>query len=643
MNSRGMRKGMGFDMDQMEKKEKLNKKDNPKVNDKAEKKAAKLAAKQAKEGKKVKKDKKDKKIAKAASISKKLLVSYGVTIALSLVGSVVALVMLTYIGGQLTTFYNQNYVVTTECWEARFELISSKEAMLNASLDSDMTFVISEMERSVTSLDNLKVMMDQMSSRYTGDKAVFERIETNRQAILAVIPELQNNASFGLGEKVYAGMKEKVTPLLDEIANELANIATEQDSSAIESIEVADQLVVLAFLAVIAVVILSTVIAMVIGSKISRSISEPVNEIEEAAQKLAQGNLDIDIDYTGNDELGRLADSMRATFKFLQAVIKDVDQLLSRVSTGDFTTDTENEGVYIGDFRSLIISIRKLTEQLRNTLTEIEEHAAQVALGSNQMSESAQALAEGATEQAGAVQELTAMINTLADSARDTAATTKESYEQAISYKDEAEAGQKNMTSLLEAMERISTTSTQIEKIIAEIEDIADQTNLLSLNASIEAARAGEAGRGFAVVADQIGKLAADSAQSAVNTREMIQKSMDEINNGNEITNLTSEALSKVVAGINVIADSMQEVNAKALAQADSITQVEAGIEQITGVIESNSAAAEETSATSEELLAQAENLKAQVDQFKLREEEPEFDDSVYNFDDIEKALDSAE
>ncbi len=616
----------------MGKKEKKEKKVKTKVNKKVDTKAAKKAAKAAKKANKKK---------KVTSISKRLLSSYILTIALSLIGSAVALIMLVYIGGQLTTFYNENYIVTTECWEARFELISSKEALLNASLDSDVNFVIEQMAASEASIENMKTVLDSLRQHYTGDTAVLDGIETKRQQILEFFPEMQMNASFGLGSKIYASVKTNVNPLIDEIAADLATIASEQETSALESIEVADQLVMLAFIAVIVVVVISSVLAMFIGNRISRSISEPVNEIEEAAQKLAAGNLDITIDYTGKDELGRLADSMREIFVFLQNVIKDVDELLARVSGGDFVTDTEHEEVYIGDFNSLIVSIRKLTAQLRNTLTEIDEHSAQVALGSNQMAESAQALAEGATEQAGAVQELTAMINTLADSAKDTAETTRESYEQAISYKDEAEAGQKNMAALLEAMERISVTSTEIEKIIGEIEDIADQTNLLSLNASIEAARAGEAGRGFAVVADQIGKLAADSAQSAVNTREMIQKSLDEINRGNEITNMTSEALSKVVEGINVIAGSVQDVNTKALAQAESITQVEVGIEQITGVIENNSAAAEETSATSEELLAQAENLKALVDQFKLQEDEPEFDTSVFNFDDIEAALDN--
>lgn len=569
------------------------------------------------------------------SIAGKLRSSYILTIALSLIGSIVALVMLVYIGAQMRHFYEENYIVTTECWEARYELVSAEEAMLNASLDGDAKYVIEQVAASKASMEKIKVVLDQLRVHYTGDDSVFDAIEVKRQQILELYPEMEMNASFGLGSKIYTTLKEKVHPLTTSISDDLARVAEEEEAAALNSVEVAEVLVILAFVAVIIVVIISSLVALSIANRISRSITEPVNEIEEAAQRLSEGNLNITIDYSGDDELGRLADSMREIFVFLRNVIKDVDVLLERVSGGDFTTDTENEAVYIGDFKSLIVSVRKLTAQLRSTLTDIDENAAQVALGSSQMAESAQSLAEGATEQAGAVQELTAMINNLADSAKETAENTKASFEQAISYKNQAEMGQQNMAALLEAMERISVTSTEIEKIIGEIEDIADQTNLLSLNASIEAARAGEAGRGFAVVADQIGKLAADSAQSAVDTREMIQKSLDEIAKGNQITNTTSEALSKVVEGINVIAGSMQEVNAKALSQAESIAQVETGIEQIVGVIENNSAAAEETSATSEELYAQAESLKNLVGQFKLSEED-EFAGSAFNFDDIE-------
>ena len=151
-------------------------------------------------------------------------------------------------------------------------------------------------------------------------------------------------------------------------------------------------------------------------------------------------------------------------------------------------------------------------------------------------------------------------------------------------------------------MEQINETSEKISNIIGEIEDIASQTNLLSLNASIEAARAGEAGRGFAVVADQIGKLAEQSAQSAVNTRELIGGTLEEIHAGNEAVDHASQTLSVIVEGVRRIAQDSEELNQIAAAQSD--------------------AAAEELSATSEELLAQSENMTNLVKQFKLIDEE---------------------
>ena len=228
---------------------------------------------------------------------------------------------------------------------------------------------------------------------------------------------------------------------------------------------------------------------------------------------------------------------------------------------------------------------------------------------------------EGATSQAGAVEELTATIENVADSAESSARKADEAYKNAQKFANVAEQSNQEMRLLTEAMERITMTSKEIESIIGEIEDIASQTNLLSLNASIEAARAGEAGRGFAVVADQIGKLAADSAQSAVNTKTLIIKSLQEINNGNEITARTTSALGEVIEGIKILADASQETSELSREQAETMVEVRKGIEQIADVVQNNSAAAQETSATSEELLAQSENLKAMVEQFKLLDE----------------------
>ena len=229
------------------------------------------------------------------------------------------------------------------------------------------------------------------------------------------------------------------------------------------------------------------------------------------------------------------------------------------------------------------------------------------------------ALAEGAMDQAGAVEELTATIENVTGVAEGTAKEVSDAYQEGLTYRKQAEQGSDEMKQLAEAMERISVASKEIENIIAEIEDIASQTNLLSLNASIEAARAGEAGKGFAVVADQIGKLATDSAESAVRTRELIQHTLEEIEKGNAITERTEEALNQVVHGIEFLSDTSKHASDASFTQVNTMEEVEKGIEQISSVVQSNSAAAQETSATGQELAAQATNLKELIGQFILR------------------------
>ena len=201
----------------------------------------------------------------------------------------------------------------------------------------------------------------------------------------------------------------------------------------------------------------------------------------------------------------------------------------------------------------------------------------------------------------------------------ETTARANQSSKDAASFREEAEKSNEDIKQLNSAMEKINETSKAIANIIGDIEDIASQTNLLSLNASIEAARAGEAGRGFAVVADQIGKLATDSAASAVKTKDLIENSLKEIELGNEITGKTTAAIESVINGISMLASSTKEISNLSDAQADSMKQLELAVEQIANVIQNNSASAQETSATSQELSAQSTNLEELVGQFRLK------------------------
>ena len=291
----------------------------------------------------------------------------------------------------------------------------------------------------------------------------------------------------------------------------------------------------------------------------------------------------------------------------MKKVVSDLQDIVEHFAEGNFDVHSNCPDAYVGQLLNVLDELDDMVNKVSETMHGIQGSSEQVSAGSNQLAVSAQDIAEGATSQAAAVEELVA---------------TDIVHDKAKQVGIEAANSQQKMDELVDAMKKIDTTTQNIEKIIADIENIASQTNLLSLNASIEAARAGEAGRGFAVVADQIGKLAEQSAQSAVNTRELIGGTLEEIHAGNEAVDHASQTLSTIVDGVRKIAQDSEELTEIAATQADAMNQAESGVNQISEIVQSNSAAAEELSATSEELLAQSENMTNLVKQFKLIDEE---------------------
>lgn len=358
--------------------------------------------------------------------------------------------------------------------------------------------------------------------------------------------------------------------------------------------------------------------SIVIRKTITKNMLRPIKQIQKASADLKAGNLDVDITYESPDELGQLANDFKDACATLHAMVEDTGVLLDQMANGDFTISEDNKSKYVGSFVEQFESMHQLGSQMSETLEQINVASEQVAQGSGQLSCGAQALAEGATDQAGAVEELTATVENITEVANNNAAAAEKSYETVREAAEHAGQSREDLERLTEAMQRIDATSKEIQNIIGSIEDIAEQTNLLSLNASIEAARAGEAGRGFAVVAEQIGKLAGDSARAAVNTRDLLGKSLQEVENGNVITEKTVEALNQILETMNRFADTAKGSSESSREQADMLRQVEQGIEQISSVVQSNSASAEETSATSQQLSAQSDELKTLVGKFKL-------------------------
>lgn len=425
-----------------------------------------------------------------------------------------------------------------------------------------------------------------------------------------------------ISKKVQRREADELGPAYQVVYNDLKNLMNiyVQKGDQIESVLAVMEII--AVIIMIAVIILSILSGRRYGNQIADGISKPLQQISERLKTFAEGDLDSEFpEHDAKDEVAEMIETARKMADNLNVIISDSGKLLNEMADGNFAVATEHEERYTGKFNDLLVGIRNMNRKIDESLRQVEETAEQVSLGSGNMAEAAQSLAEGATEQAGAVEELQATIADITANVEHTAENLQKSHADARKYADDADHSREQMHAMVEAMQRISESSMKIENIISELEDIASQTNLLSLNASIEAARAGEAGKGFAVVADQIRKLAEQSAASAVSTRELIEGSIHDVEEGNKAVALVSETLDEVIKGINDIADTSKSLSENSQSQATAMEQAEQGGNQISEVVQSNSAMAQETSATSEELSAQAETLDNLVRQFTLREQ----------------------
>lgn len=423
----------------------------------------------------------------------------------------------------------------------------------------------------------------------------------------ATDPETQKEAE----ERAVA----ELAPAYDDIYQQLVSL---MDIKVTEGDNLSKRLSLVSYAAfgiVIVIIVSSYFISMKIGDEVAVGISKPLDELKQRLRTFAQGDLEAPFPAVDSqDEIADMVGVAKNMAADLKTIISDSDKLLGKMAEGDYTVSSDMEDKYTGDFIGLLMAMRQMKTQMNDVMSHINEISSLVTAGSNNLAQAAQEIAEGAMDQSAAIEELQATFADITGGVEKTSEKLNDTYRIAQEYAEEADHSHTEMQGMVDVIGRINDTSKQIENIISEIEDIASQTNLLSL----EAARAGEAGKGFAVVAGQIRSLSEQSAKAAVDTRQLIESAIAVSNEGNEAAERVSTSIEKVINGMKEVADSSQKLSEIAEEQAKAMEQAEAGINQISDVVQSNSANAEETSATSEELSAQAETMNELISKFIL-------------------------
>ncbi len=472
-----------------------------------------------------------------------------------------------------------------------------------------------EMEERISEMESDMALYESYIHKDAG-KAYLEAAKEAWNSYVSVTGSVVSLSREGNSADAQALLEGQGQTAFDELGNKMSALVQYNVEESQKSAVKINSTYIFSIVFIVAFAVAAVIVGGMISTGIRLLILNALKSIKTALKELQGGNLDAELKYRSKDEFGELSDDIREFMGNLEEIIKDENAILAKMGEGNFDVTSEKKSMYQGDFRLILESMSDIKHKLGTALSNIQMSSGQVNSASEQMAVSAQALAEGSSSQTRSVAEILSMVKDMEQKAVNGARRAGEASSYAEDVKRQAESGNAQMDRMMREMQVISNTSNEIETIIGSIEEIAEQTNLLALNASIEAARAGEAGKGFAVVAGEIGKLATQSADAATNTRDLIQKSIAQVESGNEIAKSTAEAFSAVNGGILKVVELNGTVKEDCENQAEAVREINNSVEVISGVIESNSAAAEETSATSEELAAHALNLQEMLGQF---------------------------
>lgn len=486
------------------------------------------------------------------------------------------------------------------------EMALNKDTSKYQEYEQNVEDILAEVDSELKSLKKTGIISDERYQEYANSLSDWGSIG------YSIMQDIMN----GDLENANDAIINKCTPALNKVVEIGLKLDIETDQASNQAVLFTLILAIAGIAVIVTCLILAIIRSNKTGEKVLQSILEPLHEIEDVAKELTEGNLHSTLDYHSEDEVGRLAHSMRKSIRILASYVEDIDRAMKQFSEGIF--DVQPQVEWKGDFIGILNSFMSFEKSMSETIKGIQHVSDEVLSGAEQVASSSSDLADGATNQAAVVEELTATVASVSEQVAKNSQSAKEISGRVEQLGNSIFESNGKMREMVDSMNEISVASKEIDKIIATINEIASQTNLLALNASIEAARAGEAGKGFAVVANQVNVLADQSAQAAKESSLLIETSVKAVEKGMVIAGQTAAQLDEVAKTSGTITEEVSNIANTLETQTTEIYQINEGIEQINDVVQTNSATSEECAAASQEMSSEADNLRELIQKFQV-------------------------
>lgn len=553
---------------------------------------------------------------KNSSIKNKMNLGYLTVIGFMVLSGIVSIIFAFILNNSFNNFVTGSNAADTAVKLCRIEINIAarniREMALNTDTSTYPTYVATVDER----VASIQTRLAELKATGLIEQSKYQEYEDAINNWVAIGYDIIDKLEAGQTTAAASEIVNECAPALSVIIGLSQELDELTDVMMEEAIAANTTSFILSCVCIVAFVVVAVIVALILGRKIVASITEPISEIEEVALRLTEGDLHSKLEYESEDEIGKLAQSLRESIRILGSYVDDISYCMGEFSDGNF--DVQPREQWRGDFIGIKDAFMEFEDNMAHTIIGIREAADLVESGADQVSASSTELAQGATEQASITEELAATVETLSNQVAENAETAQEISHEVERSSEATESSNDKMREMVESMREINESSREISKIIDTINDIASQTNLLALNASIEAARAGEAGRGFAVVADQVSVLAAQSADAAKESNVLINTSVKAVEKGMALADEAAKQLKEVVESSKEVSKGVAGIAQAMRAQADSFNEINSGVEHINDVVQTNSATSEECAAASQEMNNQANTLNELMSRFQI-------------------------